>query len=212
MSAVSDLTLISKRMSYALRHGAVKLRLPMEPSGFVPVAALLKLKNFEGLTLDHIKRVVESDNKGRYTLVEKDGVFKVRANRGHTIPVEELDLEPITSPDRVPVVVHGTYSQNLPSILKTGLSRMKRNHIHFAQGHFGDVRSGYRPDVDTLIYIDLAKALTDGIPFLLSSNGVVLTAGIDGVLPPKYFLKITKRDGTLIPFTVPGAAAAAATQ
>lgn len=58
------------------------------------------------------------------------------------VQVEELDLEPITSPDRVPVVVHGTYSQNLPSILKTGLSRMKRNHIHFAQGHFGDVRSG----------------------------------------------------------------------
>jgi len=43
---------------------------------------------------------------------------------------------------QVKMVVHGTYEDCLPSILKSGLSRMKRNHIHFAQGHIEDVKSG----------------------------------------------------------------------
>jgi RNA:NAD 2'-phosphotransferase (TPT1/KptA family) len=40
------------------------------------------------------------------------------------------------------MVVHGTMQTNLDSILRTGLNRMSRNHIHFAQGLFGEAKSG----------------------------------------------------------------------
>ena len=37
--------------------------------------------------------------------------------------------------------------------------------------------------------------ILDDIVFYQSSNGVILTRGIDGVIPIKYFLKITTREG-----------------
>lgn len=38
----------------------------------------------------------------------------------------------------------------------------------------------------------------DGIAIYTSSNNVVLTAGIDGVVPPKYFAKVVKKDGQVL--------------
>lgn len=71
---------------------------------------------------------------------------------------------------------------------------MKRNHIHFATGLLGEdgVISGMRSTCNVLIYIDLEKALEDGIKFFKSKNGVVLTEGVngEGYLPNDYFRKI----------------------
>ena len=44
------------------------------------------------------------------------------------------DLKPITDPSAYPVVVHGTYTKAWQQIRRQGLSKMRRNHIHFAQG------------------------------------------------------------------------------
>ena len=44
------------------------------------------------------------------------------------------DLKPIMDPSAYPVVVHGTYSKAWQQIRHQGLSKMRRNHIHFAQG------------------------------------------------------------------------------
>jgi hypothetical protein len=40
------------------------------------------------------------------------------------------------------------------------------------------------------IIIDMEKALADGIEFYRSSNDVILTEGVDGVLESKYFKDI----------------------
>lgn len=47
-----------------------------------------------------------------------------------------------------------------------------------------------RSSVQVLIYINLALALEDQIPFYRSANNVILSAGIDGKLPVKYFSKV----------------------
>ena len=72
---------------------------------------------------------------------------------------------------------------------------MARNHIHFAKGMFGEkgVISGMRGSCDIFIEINLGKVIADGIPVYESTNGVILTSGIDGYLPPKYFRKITDK-------------------
>lgn len=50
---------------------------------------------------------------------------------------------------------------------------------------------GIRSSAQVLIFIDVAKALGDGIKFYLSLNGVVLTEGNDyGFLEPCYFERV----------------------
>ena len=39
-----------------------------------------------------------------------------------------------TKPIDLSEIVHGTYLEPMPYIMKDGLNRMKRNHIHFAIG------------------------------------------------------------------------------
>eukprot|EP00920_Eleutheroschizon_duboscqi_P010125 GHVT01023586.1.p1 GENE.GHVT01023586.1~~GHVT01023586.1.p1 ORF type:complete len:202 (+),score=51.31 GHVT01023586.1:276-881(+) len=49
------------------------------------------------------------------------------------------------------------------------------------------VISGMRRNSDVAIYVDVARALRDGIAFYEASNSVILSDGLDGVLPVCYF-------------------------
>ena len=79
---------------------------------------------------------------------------------------------------------------------------MRRSHIHFSPGIVGvdlGVRSGMRLSSPVHIYIDVPKCLQKGIKFFRSTNNVILSDGIDGVIPPDCFLKVVDfRNGTVI--------------
>ncbi|CAG9101303.1 unnamed protein product [Plutella xylostella] len=112
--------------------------------------------------------------------------------------VPKVPKVPKVAKAKYPTVVHGTYLNSYQSLKKEGLSRMSRQHIHFAKGTPGDktVISGLRRDAEVFIYLDLQKALDDGLKFFESENGVILTAGNkDGYILPKYFLKVTSNTG-----------------
>ncbi|XP_057979823.1 uncharacterized protein LOC131165785 isoform X2 [Malania oleifera] len=184
-----------------LRHMASELNLSMRSDGYVKVQDLLKLnmKTFADIplrshTVDDIKEAVRTNNKQRFSLLEENGELLIRANQGHSIQTVETEslLKPILSVEEVPVCVHGTYKRNLESILESGLKRMKRLHIHFSCGlpTDGEVISGVRRDINVLIFIDVQKALEDGMKFYISDNKVILTEGFDGIVPVKYFEKI----------------------
>jgi len=68
--------------------------------------------------------------------------------QGHTIKTinEEELLEEIKEPFTIEEVVHGTYLNCIEAIMKTGLNKMARNHIHMAKGLPGEngVISGMR--------------------------------------------------------------------
>ncbi|PWY96954.1 hypothetical protein BCV70DRAFT_203297 [Testicularia cyperi] len=102
------------------------------------------------------------------------------------------------------LVIHGTNPAAWDQILASGgLKPMTRNHIHLAKGKFGQqgVISGMRKSASRLIYIDVARALADGIPFTISSNGVVLTPGdpaADGLLHSRYFVRVEDQNGNVV--------------
>ncbi|KAJ0111128.1 hypothetical protein Patl1_00253 [Pistacia atlantica] len=163
-----------------LRHMASELNLNMQSDGYVKVQDLLKLnmKTFAQIplsshTVDDIREAVRKDNKQRFSLLEENGELLIRANQGHTITTVESEslLKPILSAEEVPVCVHGTYKKYLESILESGLNRMRR-------------------DVNVLIFLDVRKALDDGMKLYMSDNRVILTEGFDGVVPVKYFEKV----------------------
>jgi len=197
-------TKLSKTCTYILRHQAQKLKLRMREDGYVKLRELLDLQQVRKLLMQYmittyeeafpiIQRVVRECQKQRFSLTEEEGAWYIRANQGHTILgiKEEKLLRKVSNANQLNVVVHGTYRRNLQSILKKGLSKMKRNHIHFATcDRFEGNMSGFRSSCEVLIYIDHRLAISDGIKFFVSSNGVVLTAGIHGILSPKYFGKV----------------------
>ncbi|GMY09351.1 tRNA 2'-phosphotransferase 1-like isoform X1 [Fagus crenata] len=203
---------LGRLLTRVLRHMATELKLNMRGDGYVKVQDLLKLnlKTFANIplkshTIDDIREAVRKDNKQRFGLLEENGELLIRANQGHTITAVESEslLKPILSPEEVPVCVHGTYSKNLESILEFGLKRMKRLHVHFSCGlpTDGEVISGMRRDVNALIFLDVRKALEEGMKLYISENKVILTEGFDGVVPVKYFEKIESwPDRKPIPF------------
>lgn len=196
---------ISKVLSYLLRHGACKEHLPLQSDGFIDLQAILEHPEMQKrhVQVSDVQRVVVNNDKKRFTL-EETGIrqWKIRANQGHTLSeVKELDLKKLTKADVVNfTVVHGTYFKYWANIKTDGLKRMKRNHIHFASTDvLGPGISGFRNDTQVLIYVNVPAAMKDGIAFYRSTNNVILSAGIDGVLNTKYFLKVVDRqNGTLL--------------
>lgn len=132
------------------------------------------------------------------------GKWLIRAIQGHTIPYirSDLFLRRVKHWEELPVCVHGTYLRNWMAIRHLGLHRMHRNHIHFATGFPGDasVVSGMRRNSEVAMYADVKRSMEAGVVFFQSANGVVLTDGINGRMPPWLFSKVVllREDITLM--------------
>ena len=195
---------VSKSLSWLLRHGAGEAGVSMDREGYVPVSEVLGLKQFKDVSLGDLLCVVENNSKKRFEVAGEGAALRVRASQGHSRQVaDRIDhaalLTPIT-PDRVPsACVHGTYMHAWAAIQREGLKRMGRQHIHCTDSltrQEGQAEiSGFRASCDVMIHIDVARAMAAGVEFFRSANGVILTEGHEGVLPPAFFANVTDRHG-----------------
>ena len=103
---------LSKYLSWLLRHWAIKEGYTMDCHGYVPVDELLKKMT---TTLDEIKETVDTNDKKRFDLIEKDGKLYIRAVQGHSIPLEDPDITLVTDPNEIPMVIHGTNKKGIPA-------------------------------------------------------------------------------------------------
>lgn len=210
---------VSHALSWALRHAALDIGLEMTPAGWVQVQQVLESQHprLRGISLPLIEEVVHSSDKKRFALSmrprsdfhlgatsEEDRLLCIRANQGHSITsIDPEQLFTKLSPDELrnfPCIVHGTNEEAWPFIQQQGLKTMNRTHIHFATGLPNDdkVISGMRHSATIYIYLDMEACIRDDVNFYISSNGVILTDGADGVLSPGYFSKVTNADGECI--------------
>jgi len=210
---------ISKSLTQILRHKAPELGINIRPDGFCPAEEVLALSWLQELscTRKDMEEVVQGSDKKRFETCEEDGVLLIRAVQGHSIKVvqDEQLLRRMSAEDDdlPPLCVHGTYRRYFDSIKAKGLlagggqGQGFRNHVHFAPFEPGDKRviSGMRYDCEVAIWIDLKKALEDGLPFYMSANQVILSPGIDGHIDIKYFLqaKDLKSGEILMPAVAP---------
>ena len=72
---------------------------------------------------------------------------------------------------------------------------MRRNHVHFGTSDsFKGSLSGFRSNSELLVYLNLQKAIDEGLKFYVSKNNVVLCPGDEkGFIPSKYFKYIKER-------------------
>lgn len=199
---------LSKALSRLLRHEAVKEGIPISQDGWVPLEhALNYLNSRRGLRCDEatVHAIVETNEKQRFSLREgREGALEIRANQGHSIAQLVVDMTELTLDTAPRFAVHGTYHRAWPLIREGGLSRMKRQHIHLGKGPPGEpgVKSTLRPSCELLLWIDVHRAINRGIRFLESSNGVILTEGLGGILPPEFFDSVVERStGSHLPLS-----------
>ena len=172
---MSDITNISKTMSYILRHSDIE----RNDEGFVDISLLInnpKLKRYN-LTFDKIKFIVDNDNKTRYKLSSDNRM--IRANQGHS-KENEINIGKEIESD-ILFAYHGTSLKNSKIIMSFGLSRMNRYHIHMVENKKNVL---YYSQI--IIKVNIAKAKELGIKFIKSDNNYILSTGnADNIIPPE---------------------------
>lgn len=172
----------SRFLSYHLRHRPEELGLQLAPGGWVPVNVLLAASARKGFTIgrEELEEVVARNDKRRFAFDESG--MRIRARQGHSAPVD-LGLEPVEPP---PALYHGTPEKSLPAVLREGLKKMRRHHVHLSSDIETARRVGARRGRPALLEVDAHAMRRDGHEFYLSENGVWLVERV----PPRYLERV----------------------
>ncbi|MFN7973971.1 MAG: RNA 2'-phosphotransferase [Acidobacteriota bacterium] len=167
----------SKLLAYLLRHDPHAIGLALSPEGWADIddlccRALMVTRSIatscSTSSRGNPKRRFEVDGERR----------RVRAQQGHSVAVD-LGLAPREPP---PILYHGTVERFLPAILRDGLSRRSRRHVHLSAEQDTALAVGARRGTPVVLSIDAGRMHAGGHTFFLSGNGVWLTEHV----PPEF--------------------------
>lgn len=82
------------------------------------------------------------------------------------------------------LLYHGTAEATVPAILKEGIIKGNRLHVHLSLTEETAINVGKRHGKPSVLRIDAKQMAEDGIKFYLSNNGVLLTEYVS----PKYII------------------------
>lgn len=163
---------ISKFLSLVLRHAPETIDLELDKNGWASTAELIdKCKpKFSMMNMEILREVVQTNDKQRFAFGEKEEM--IRANQGHSVKSVDIALEPKEPPY---TLYHGTATKNMNSILKDGIDKRGRQHVHLSDNIETAQKVGSRHGVPVILKIDAYRMKEDGVVFYLSNNGVWLT-------------------------------------
>ena len=172
---------LGRFLSLVLRHQPQAAYITLDRHGWADIEKLLAGCVRAGKSMDRetLERIVRENSKQRYSL-SPDGK-KIRANQGHSIPVE-LELREAEPPSRL---YHGTATRFLESIRREGITRQSRQQVHLSATVETAAAVGARHGSPVVLPIDAAAMGRDGHAFWLSENGVWLCQEV----PWRYVLE-----------------------
>ena len=168
-----DYTRTSKFLSLILRHQPEKIGAALDSHGWAKVPEILAGMD---LTMEELVHIVETDEKRRYSF--NDDRTLIRANQGHSIPVD-LELEEREPPE---FLYHGTVERFLSAIRAEGLQKQRRQYVHLSPDVETAMKVGRRRGKPVVLRVEAGRMRRDGFLFYRSVNGVWLT----GEVPPEY--------------------------
>jgi putative RNA 2'-phosphotransferase len=165
---------ISKFMSLVLRHKPETIGLTLDEYGWANVDELVQKINENGVAIDIaiINLVVETNDKKRFAFNEDK--TRIRASQGHSIEVE-LNLKAMQPPD---ILYHGTTNRFLENILKIGLAKQQRQHLHLSEELTTAKAVGSRHGKPVTLTINAKAMAAAGFLFYLSDNNVWLVDSV----------------------------------
>jgi putative RNA 2'-phosphotransferase len=172
----------SKYLSKHLRHRPERLDLTLDDGGWVGVDELLAACAAHGfaLTRAELEEVVARNDKRRFAF-DASGT-RIRASQGHSLEVD-LGLDAVAPPAEL---FHGTNERSVDDILRDGLDRRGRHHVHLSPDVATATRVGGRRGRPVVLAVDAARMAADGHAFYRSANGVWLTDAV----PPGYLRRL----------------------
>lgn len=164
-------TKLSKFLSLVLRHQPDTIGLMLNYGGWADINELIEKARKAGVSLTPAltRDIVAESDKRRFS-ISSDG-NRIRANQGHSIPVE-LGLLEAEPPE---VLYHGTARQNITSIRGEGIRRGKRSYVHLSTDKDTATRVGTRHGQPVVLMVTAGNMFRDGIRFFHADNGVWLT-------------------------------------
>lgn len=164
-------TKLSRLLSYILRHKPGEYEIVLDESGYTNVDELItKLKaHNENIDFEILQHIVDTNNKKRFAF--NDDFTKIRASQGHSVDVE-LGY---TEQHPPAILYHGTVEKYLASIMKDGLQKMQRHHVHLSADKATATKVAERRGKPIILKINTAEMFAAGYKFYLSDNAVWLT-------------------------------------
>lgn len=172
---------ISKFLSLVLRHQPEIIDIKLDENGWANVNELIQKSKASGvkLNLELLQYIVSINSKKRFAF--NDAGDKIRASQGHSVAIE-LDYQPQKPPE---ILYHGTGNQSVASILKNGLEKRNRNHVHLSADKETAVKVGSRHGKPVIFEVLAEQMYQQQFKFYLSDNGVWLTDFV-----PSSYLKL----------------------
>lgn len=175
-----NLTSTSKFVSLILRHKPETIGIQLDEHGWVNVDGLIAgISKTREFNREMLEEIVWTDNKQRFTFNEDK--TKIRANQGHSIPVD-VELQEAIPPE---TLWHGTGEKYVASIDQQGLIPKGRLYVHLSSDAATATKVGSRHGKPVLYIVKTKEMYDDGYKFYLSKNGVWLTKEV----PVKYLIK-----------------------
>lgn len=180
MGNSTDLTSLSKFLSYVLRHHPEDIGLKLNENGWAQVSELINKseKHGKALSRDILEQMMQHGSKQRFILSE-DGTC-IRAGYGHSIDVD-LELKPTSPPEEL---YHGTAKNNVQSIIAEGIHSGSRNLVHLSATCDEARNVGSRHGFPVIITVQAKQMSRQGYDFYQSESepGIWLTRKV----PPDF--------------------------
>jgi putative RNA 2'-phosphotransferase len=171
----------SKFLSLVLRHKPEKIGLSLDQQGWANTQELLEKANQGRFTLtpEELTYIVENNKKKRFAFNESG--TKIRASQGHSI---QIDLG-YQSQEPPQTLFHGTVEKFMPSILRQGLIKGSRHHVHLSADIETATKVGSRRGKPVILIVQSKAMHEAGHEFFISQNGVWLTEQV----PPEFLAR-----------------------
>jgi putative RNA 2'-phosphotransferase len=150
----------------------------LDEAGWTSVDELLSAMRRHGrpLSREQLELVVHTNDKRRFAFSE-DGT-RIRANQGHSVEVD-LGYESAEPPE---ILFHGTPERFVPSILREGLNKGDRHHVHLHADPTVAKTVGKRRGKPVILVVRAKDMKKAGHEFFVTPNRVWLTDHV----PPSF--------------------------
>ncbi len=175
---------VSRMLAGMLRHFPERYGIRLDDHGWARIYSIIpairaERRGYGWLTPHHIETLVKTDSKQRYS-VNANG--EVRANYGHTIPVDMDDLPVDDIPD---TLFYQTTEEELEFIKETGISPSDKTWVHLSKTYRQAYVSGlFHVEDPKVVKINASSLIESGHPVYRSNFEIFLVKEI-----PKDFIE-----------------------